>query len=207
MPIKPEDRITRSFRLLEFMLAQTNTYHNHKETMANAGMIAQLSVAAGVISIAEWPPDWMPYFRSDVFCVSREAFSLLAFLAVWTLINTFIRWQLRNRRWAAIFCAALEETLRKWANSDPEPTDLDPYPEAESNSDSRIATFVDTYLFPWRTATLYSDVSRNGWPTALGVEWLKKAKAYRNEPVPAEWLLSLGSLLALLVGLAKLSYA
>ena len=199
-----KDRIERGFRLLELMLDQTNVYHNHKETMANAGIVAQLTVAAGVISMAKPPAEYILPIQVGIAYVSPKVIAILSFGAIWLLTNVFIRWQMRNRRWAAIFGAALEETVRKWAVSDPTPADLHPFTEPSPHHRNKFRYFVDMFLFPVRSATLYSDVSRGGWPNALGEEWLRKAKDYPNEPIHGEWLLSLGSILALAVGLARL---
>ena len=223
MTIKHEDRIARSFRLCELKLTQINAYHNHKKTMANAGIIAQLTVAAGIISAEQYPPDSMLPFQIGCLCVSPQVLSFVAIIAVWALIHVFIRWQLRNRRFAAIFCAALEETLRKWAGSDPDPTDLDPYdptdpdpydptdpdPYRSPKFENQLAGFVDRYLLPCSSATLHSDVSRKGWPSALGKELLYMERYYstNREPNEGEWLLSLGSVLALLLELSRLFYA
>jgi hypothetical protein len=204
MAIELKDRIARSFRLLEIMLDQINSYHNHKETMANAGMIVQLGVTAGILSGIPWLPTWLKSMQICA-CISPKFLTIAAYCAIWGLINVFIRWQLRNRRWAALFSSAVVEVLRRWANSDPTPTDLDPYRERSPLPEKRFADFIDTYIAPNRSAGLYSDVSREGWPNALGEEWRKKAQAYMKEPIPAEWLLSLGSLLCLSVGLTALT--
>ena len=158
MQIHYRDKMDRSFRLLELMLDQTNVYHNHKETMANAGMITQLTILAGLFSVAEWPPEWVPSIRTSHFCLSARGLSEIVFVAVWLLVNVFMRWQLRNRRWAAIFCAALEETLKKWARSNPEPEELDAYDMEEAKGGEFLPTFIDKYFVPYRSATLYSDV-------------------------------------------------
>jgi hypothetical protein len=185
------------------MLAKTSDYHNHKETMAYAGVLAQVTVAGGVLS-SPWPSEWVPPIHTACFSVSPIRLSIAGYIAIWTLINTFIRWQLRNRRYAATFVAALEETLRKWAGSEADAADLDPYRDTDPQPKRWLANFIDSYAFPWRSATLYSDVSQVGWPNALAVQWLEKARAYQRAPVPGEWLLSCGSILALAAALARL---
>jgi len=204
MEIEYRDKIDRSFRLLELLLDQTNVYHHHKETMANAGMITQLTILAGLFSVAEWPPEWVPSIQTTYFCLSARGLSQTAFVAVWLLVNVFMRWQLRNRRWAAIFCAAIEETLRKWARSNPESEELDAYGE-EAPKEKFLPTFIDKHLFPYRSATLHSDVSRKGWPNGLVSEWIKQEEATLQEPLSAELLLSVGSVLTLVLGLVRLA--
>ena len=206
MPIEYQQRVARSFRLLELMLDQTNIYHHHKETMANAGMVTQLTVVAGLFSVATWPPVWVPAVATSCIAVTPRSLSIVAFVCVWMLINVFMRWQLRNRRWAAIFCAALEETLRKWARADPEPEEMDAHAKKDTKPlELWLQTFIDSYFFPCRSATLYSDVSMEGWPNALVVEWQRQAKANLNEPVPAELLLAIGSFVSLVLGLTRLA--
>lgn len=203
MAILQQNKISRSYRLLEFMLEQNNNYHNHKENMAHAGLAVQLAIASALLATPEWPPPWLGSIRTEHICLSARLLSVVGFLVIWLLVNAFIRWQLRNRRWAATFCAALEETLRRWARSDPTDPDLLPFTGPPDGIDSKLANLVDKYFLPWRGATLHSDVSRNGWPRALGVEWVAKAKELRDGPLGGEFLVSLGSVFALVLGLVR----
>lgn len=205
MPSDDQRPVDRSFQLLTLTLDQTNVYHHHKETMANAGIVTQLALVASLFSVVTWPPEWVPAIRLTHVCVSQRGLSIAAFLAIWLLIHIFIRWQLRNRRWAAIFCAALERTLRKWAAANPPDSDLAPYDQQVVARDNRTLRFIDMHLFPCRSTLVYADVSRQGWPNGLVTEWIDQERESLNEPLSAETLLSLGSILALVIGLARVA--
>ncbi|MGA2092348.1 MAG: hypothetical protein ABSH16_02930 [Sedimentisphaerales bacterium] len=187
--------------LLELMVSQTETYHNHKETMAHAGVLVQIALVAGLLSYnSPWPPTWVP---TVTIYVSQQLFAALAFISIWLLIHVFVRWQLRNRRWAALSNAALVRTLQKWANTPPTCEELAPYKSQNTKKHSRLLIYLDSYLLPVSSALLHEDVAKENYPLDLVTEWKKQEKegtgAFR-----AEWLLWLGSVLMLVLGLVRI---
>lgn len=181
---------------LELMLGQSETYHNHKETIAHAGMALQLAFAAGIISVGTWPPDWVTEVR-----LSPRFLSASAVAAIWFLIHVFVRWQLRNRRWAAFQNAALVRTLRRWAIETPAPEKLASYKQPNRQRASTFLTFLD-YLVPCQSASLHCDVDMSGWPVGLVEEWTEQIRTGTGA-IKAEWLLWVGSVFVLLLGLLR----
>lgn len=190
-----ETRLTAYRRLLEHLLTQSETAHNHKETMAHAGILVQVAVLAGVLSLKSWPPPWVPELR-----LAPGLLAGVGFVLSWLLVHVFIRWQLRNRRADAIFQAVLLRTLQKWA-SKPDGAKLDPSPAPAASKCGRFAIFLD-HVFPCPGAPLHYDVGRADWPTDLTDEW-KSIEATGTGAVHTEWLLWTGSVLILALGLLR----
>lgn len=183
-------------RILELALDQSETYHNHKETMAHAGMALQLAFVVGILSISTWPPDWVYEVR-----LSPRFLSASAFVVIWLLIHVFVRWQLQNRRWAAFQNAALARTLRRWASETPNPDELISYKQPNHKTASAFLTFLD-YLVPCQSASLHNDVDMKDWPVGLVREWQEQIRKGTGA-VTAEWLLWAGSIFMLLMGLCR----
>lgn len=207
MSTKKDLQFSRGFSFLETMLGETNSYHHHKETMANAGIVAQLGIVASIFSMQSLP-SWVKPIPWCNHNISPKYLIYIAFIMLWLLIHIFIRWQLRNRRWAAIFTAAIEETLKNWTYSNPRPIDLKPYQEDTLKPKTK-KEFIDKYIWPLRSAPLYSDVGVKGWPIGLMQELDKKRDAFirkDDDSIHPEWLLSFGSIFALIVGLVSICY-
>jgi len=90
------ERVERVTKLLELLIAQMVSYHNHKETMAHAALLVALAVSATVMSTSSWPPSWVPALSNS----SKEV-TVLGVTVIWLVIHVYMRWQLRNRRVAA----------------------------------------------------------------------------------------------------------
>ena len=159
------DPSDRNWQLMQLMLDQTNVYHNHKETMAHAGITVLLGLVAGMFALDKWPP-WVQAMN-EYTCLSSTGVLVFAFVAVWLLIHIFVRWQLRRRRWAALFSAAIERTLKKWASAPPSTAELMPSSRQSTRRPNKLLGFLDS-LFPLPSALLNSDVSREGWPDVQG---------------------------------------
>ena len=97
--IKLKDYLTVKIQLWE-------TYHNHKESMANAGFLVQLSLFGSIIAEALWPPKWV----SKVI-VLPELCTFIVYFLLWFLIHYYMRWQLINKRVAAMYFAGFDQAL------------------------------------------------------------------------------------------------
>lgn len=197
MSTDTDPRIERHTKLLELLLAQSETYHNHKETMAHAGVLLQIALIAGMVSVEHWPPPWVP----DVH-VSARVIIAVAFVALWLLIHVFVRWQLRNKRSAALTNAAFLRTLRKWATTPPTDDDLKAY-QVKNSQKLRVRTLLDEYFIPLPSATLHYDVDKAGYPSGMVQEWIDQEGNLGTGAVRAEWLLWIGSILILAIGLFR----
>ena len=192
----------RCWQLLHLMLDQTNIYHHHKETMAHAGITVMLALVASMFAIEDWP-SWVQKLGTGT-CLTSKGVLALAFFIVWYLIHVFMRWQLRNRRWAAIFCAAIERALKVWATTAPNDDDLKPYSSSIQKQPSELVNFFDKYVFPCGSAALHQDVDKDGWPRLLADEWIHQEKQRGTGATQAEWLLWLASVVALAFGLLRI---
>ena len=99
-------------------------YHHHKENMANAGFIVQLSLFGAVVSPKVWPPAWV-----EASIVAPATSTWLVYFILWMVLHVYIRWQLQNKRIAAIFIAGIQKALLDWLKSAPSSEDLQPYGE------------------------------------------------------------------------------
>lgn len=192
-----DPRIERHTKLLELLLAQSETYHNHKETMAHAGVLLQIALVAGMVSVDPWPPSWVPEVH-----ISARVLIAVAFVALWLLIHVFVRWQLRNRRSAALTNAACLRTLRKWATTPPTDDDLKPY-QVKSSQKPSVRIFLDEDFIPPPSVTLHYDVDKEDYPSGMVQEWINQEGNLGTGAVRAEWLLLIGSILILGIGLFR----
>lgn len=106
-------------------LVHWEAYHNHKENMANAGFLVQLSLFGSIISGGLWPPEW-------VVKVTRlpEIATFAIYLILWFLIHYYTRWQLINKRVAALYYAGISQAFLYFVNNELTADDL------ELNSDA-----------------------------------------------------------------------
>jgi len=190
---KQEAHRERIVDFLETRLSQMHSYHDHKEKMAqaHAALLVQLALVAAVVGIDQWPPSWVP--GTDI--VARMS-SLAAATLVWLLIHIYIRWQLRNRRVAALYVTALLSTLRRWAHEPPTEEDLRPYLPKEKSSSQVV--FLD-YLIPRKWAPVPTDEGLAGYPKAMVDEYLGS----RTGALTGESLVTYGSLALYLILLVR----
>ena len=184
-----EERIKRVTELLVLRTSQMHTYHNHKETMAHAAILVTLVLVAAVLSTKPWPPEWVPAFR-----IPSKAVAFVGVAALWFFIHIYMRWQLRNRRAAAIYVAALLKVLRDWATSPPSDDQLKPSDQTFPRV-ARIHVVLD-FLVPWKWSSVTADEEIKGYPTAL-VDELRRAStgATKGEAIVTYGSLLLGLLL------------
>ena len=57
-------------------------YHNHKENMANAGILVQISLFGAVVTESIWPPNWVAHNFS-----TPEVWTFLAYFMLWGLVH------------------------------------------------------------------------------------------------------------------------
>ena len=189
---EPEPRIKRITDFLELRLSQMHSYHNHKETMAHAAILVALAFVGAVLSSSTWPPQWIPPLQ-----VSSRGVAAVGVTMVWLVIHVYMRWQMRNRRVAALYVACLLKVLRRWADTPPSEEDLKPYQDTIPPT-HKIHFYVDL-LIPWKWARVPSDEGMQGYPTAMVTEYLKTDTG----ALFAENLVSYGSIMLVLVLLVR----
>jgi len=98
------------------------TYHNHKENMANAGFLVQISLFGAVITKNLWPPEWVARVIE-----LPELATFLVYGVLWFLVPYYPRWQLINKRISAFYVAAFDQAFQKMVTCDPNSLDMRPY--------------------------------------------------------------------------------
>jgi len=198
-------RIGRAEKLVGHLIAEAETYHSHKETMAHAGLLVMLALLGGVLTANQWPPAWVPTLSLSPRCV---AFFGLAF--TWFLLHIYVRSQLRYKRAAAITQAAAFRALAEWVAREPSGDDVQRYaPEKEQSTSTgavsarkaRLLDYLD-YVFPFPRASLHYDFGEKNFPKWLG-DALKKQEEDRTGAIKGEWLVTIGSFFILLVTAAR----
>jgi len=116
-------------------------YHNHKENMANAGFLVQISLFGAVITKSIWPPEW----------VSRlielpELATFLVYGMLWFLIHYYTRWQLINKRISAFYVAGFDQAFQEMITKDPQSIELKPY-QKEALAPSKWLNFLAGIIY------------------------------------------------------------
>lgn len=91
---------------LALKLELWQVYHNHKENMSNAGFLVQLSLFGAIISKGIWPPEWV----ANVIVLPKVA-TFTVYFMLWFLIHYYTRWQLINKRIAALYFAGYDKAF------------------------------------------------------------------------------------------------
>jgi len=189
-------------RLVEMVRSHYAEYHNHKERMAHAAVLLQVGLFAAVMWADQWP-GWLQNIKwTRHIQLSPEAAGFTGFAIIWLLVHIYVRWQLRNRREAAVQVAAMMIAQRKWATDPPSEEQLQcGTPEnadhksakVHMRKSSRFKAFCD-YLFPVPSATLHSDIGVKDYPKAV-IELLREQREVGTGAVLSEWLLFVASAL------------
>ena len=180
-------RIERAEKLNSQLLSDHSSYHNQKERMAHVGFLLEVAIFGGVISTKNWPPTWIPDITFSAQIIAFSAFTL-----IWLFIHIFIRWQLRNRRWAALQYAGVLRAARKWVVEPPTPEDLQPYKIDHPIETNKLGVLFD-YIIPWPKARIRSDLGMEGFPKCI-VDGVKEQDNEGTGAVFAESLLTFGSI-------------
>lgn len=177
-------------------------YHNHKEAMAYSIFALEGAFFLGLLLLGNWPP--------TVAAMPTELLTAI-FVFTWFLFHTALRFQLRNRRLAAIKTAALFDALKqtetvKYHSSSMPPLKAHP-----------IEAFFDTYVLPIRTTFREGDVDLSNVEDGQDIEpGTLEAEAYfeikhRKESqnswgkyaLPMEWITTIGSFSLLVIALLR----
>src|SRR4051794_38795788 len=101
------------------------TFRDNKETMAFAGLAIFLAAVATALTSREWPP---------TFAQNRPWLIAAAFSALWIFVASYLRYQLRRRRWAALRVAGCDWLAAEWLPDSPQAMrtkPLNPTPRAK----------------------------------------------------------------------------
>jgi len=189
--VDKEKKIQNVKELSEQLLSYVSAYHNHKETMAHTALVMQTAIFAYVMTAD----------KQELSKFSKPTIAGAAL--VWLGIHLYIRWQLRNRRWAAAQVGGLRAAMGKWTIEDPQDNDLTSYlPTDTVNTKSLCGMLkkVADFLFPYRGGGIPVDKHSEGFPAGI-VELMKKNK---SGGIISEWLIFAGSVLMLLMILLRM---
>ncbi len=186
---------------LEFGANLYETYHNHKEQMAYSIFALQGAFFIGLFLLGNWPP--------GVEALNREVLTFI-FIVTWLLFHFALRFQLRNRRIAAILVSAFYDALMKETVAT-----LEELPKTPG----MIGVFIDQFLLPVRKSTWADPIclrdmenvqERRIPPCTLEafdiflLHHLKAAQdSWKGYAYPMEWATTLGSLFLLLVAMVR----
>jgi hypothetical protein len=104
---------------LRLKLEMWETYHNHKENMANAGFLVQLSLFSGIVTQGIWPPEWV----ANVTTLPKLG-TFSVYMLLWFLVHYYTRWQLINKRVGAMYYAGTDKALLYMTTHDLNDEDL-----------------------------------------------------------------------------------
>lgn len=131
-------------RMLQFLSVKLNiweTYHNHKENMSNAGFLVQLGLFSSIITGGLWPPKWV----TDVIILPELA-TFLVYFILWFLIHYYTRWQLINKRIAALYFSGFENAFLYFSMN--ELSDDEKYPNNdEAHKENKIKNLINKIIY------------------------------------------------------------
>ena len=186
-------------------LSDRESYHSHKETSAYTIFAVQAALFTALLTT-----DWYDKIESKI-CNPKFLVIIIIFL-IWLLVHRFMRWQLINRRLAALQVGTLINALLDYlkmkvdakantSSSDKEATEKN---DAETHTSDKtvqgITNFLDRWLWPVYSATLKSDVDLKNFP-----DWYQKHYiAFQKKgtgAVTGEKFPTIGSIFILIISL------
>ena len=159
------DRENRAREYVFELYRHYREYHNHKETMAYAGITLCMTAFTIALTMKDWPPSWGTY---------SKCLTLVAITVAWFAMGFYLRYQLHKRRWAAIRVAGIHRLLAKWISDPPQKTELIPWTKQNAEESAQMA-IVDWFWWCRPDSVTVVKVSENVYPTALVEVWLAQA--------------------------------
>ena len=138
-------------------------FRDSKETMAFAGLAVFLGAVSTALVSRDWPP---------VFAQGRPWLVILAFAVLWLLVAVYLRYQLRNRRWAALRVAGCDWLLAEWLPESPQAMAKAKSTPARPPTPSSFVLALDV-LWPLRRAVVAIDPKLEVYPTEIEESWLR----------------------------------
>ena len=188
-----DKRVERAQKLLEHLLAEMDSYHNHKESMAHAGLLIMLAIGGGILSLAVWPPEWIP---PSLLGLRRYSIAFLGTVFLLVLCHIYIRWQLRYRRAAAIMYNGALLALAEWVRREPTKEDLAPYCPQKTSIFADLTILLD-YIFPFPYAPPNYPIAMAHFPVWLANNINQEAERLRF--IWSEWLVWGGSFIVFVI--------
>jgi len=173
-------------KLASNIFSDLSSYQDHKENMANAGFLFEVAFLSGYIVNKN--------LFTDLFNSKCTLFFLI--LSIWIITHLFIRWQLGNRKKAALEQNGILLSMSGWVTQKPNLNDLRPHIPCEPSFKSKVYFFLD-FLFPMPYLDVPKYIVQRKYPKCLfnGIK-----KMYDNHPYAAlaDYCISIGSLIILI---------
>lgn len=167
-------------------------YHKHKESMAYVGVALFTGTAGVVLTSADWPPEVWGHCSKPIAAIALTVF--------WIAVLLFLRFQLQNRRWAALRVAGCERVLVRWATNSIDTSNLGPVvrpPIKESIEYDKWSKLID-WFWPQQVSKPVMDESMEPYyPGMLVNAWVEAEKSgtkaiyHERIIIPACWILYL----------------
>ncbi|MBB5514739.1 hypothetical protein FHS89_000745 [Rubricella aquisinus] len=126
-----DTRIQESSEFSRHMMNFYGSYHNHKENVCLSIIGLEGAFFVGFYILGSWPPDIQEL--NDFYMISL-------FTVTWLIFHIGLRFNLRNKRLAAVITAAAGDTLMK--------VQQESVTYINHPSSGYIGNLVDTFLFP-----------------------------------------------------------
>ncbi|MDR9498503.1 MAG: hypothetical protein RI556_08835 [Hydrogenovibrio sp.] len=150
-------------KLIEFFnlnIEHYANYHNHKENMSNAGYLVQLTLFGSIVSEGLWPPNWV-----ESMFVMAEILTFGVYFVLWFLVHYYTRWQLMNKRIAAIYVSGFMKAHRKFIEH--QSSQLDMVPDSTEPEEASAFKRLLGRVFPLPVTFTKVDASTNGLPAFI----------------------------------------
>ena len=195
--------------LAEHLLTHHMTYHDHKEKIAHAVLLVQVAIFGAVASVTNWPPALVSS-AIKVTDANKIWITFVVLFIVWVFSHGLLRWQLFNRRRAALQYAGVLSAVTDWALSSPDDAELRPSGKLNKGSRfDRISYLIVNFLIPFQASPSTGDsievrpeVPDEGNPTGI-VNRIRNQKG--NPAWQSEWVLTIASYIVL-IGLGLRSW-
>lgn len=188
--VKYDESLDSAVDWINNYVEDRSQYHNHKEAMAYVAFGIQIALFGSIMTLDKWPFQWI----KDRWPMDYNMISILGFTCLWFFIHLFIRWQLRNRRWAAIHCAALWKTRIQWIQKRPTSQELSPLNISPKKKKESIISYLVDHIIVYQSAMIYSDLEYKHYPSCLLNNIMEQEKVSTGA-VKSEYLVTYGSIL------------
>ena len=176
-------------QFVQALMERYAAYHNHKETMAYSG----LTVFAGAVAAAlvtNWPPAWGRF---------TPMLAPLAVVFLFAVTLTYLRFQLRRRRWAALRVSGCERVLAAWVQHSPTDEELAAIPGSFRATLSLWERLTDWIVPREGSVGAFDSTQQEAvYPAALVEKWsnAKKTDAIKHERliIGTAWVFALALL-------------
>jgi len=126
---------------LKTKLTIWEAYHNHKENMSNAGFLIQISLFGSIVAEGLWPPSWVKEI-TDL----PELYTFIMYFTLWFLVHYYTRWQLINKRVAAMYFSGFDSAYLYFINNEIKDKDMK-CEHKGSHSSSKFKDFVNKVIY------------------------------------------------------------